>query len=628
MTGAPRPERRATLVVAALGVVFGDIGTSPLYAFKECVHGEYGVAPTPENILGVLSLIFWSLLLVVTLKYLTFIMRADNRGEGGILALLALLPERVRAQRSPRMGWMPALAVFGAALLYGDGIITPAISVLSAVEGLGVATTRLQPAVVPITCAILLLLFGAQRWGTANVGRVFGPIMLLWFIVLALLGLRFIASDPSVLDALRPAHAVRFFLNHGVHGFALLGAVVLVITGAEALYADMGHFGRGPIRRAWYWLVLPALVLNYFGQGALLLGHPEAAGNPFFEMVPRGIPTYGLVALSTMATLIASQAIISGAFSLTHQAVQLGYFPWTAVKHTSSEVEGQVYVSVVNWALAVACVALVLGFKASSRLAAAYGIAVTGTMTITSVLFYGVARRTWRWPRVKALPLLVVFLAGDLAFFGATLLKLRDGGYIPLLVGAALFGLMAIWKRGRALLAEAVVETAPPLGAFLRELDAKRPARVPGTAVFLTSTDKTPPSLAHHLARNKVLHETAILLTVLTEHVPRVPEGERIELTSLGGNRFYRLRIRMGFMESPHVPSCLVAAAERSGEPFDVDDLTYYVGRETLLATDRGRMGHVAESIFAFMLRNAVPRSAYFELPPSQVVEIGLQIDL
>ncbi|WP_437682947.1 potassium transporter Kup [Sorangium sp. So ce131] len=618
----------AALALAALGVVFGDIGTSPLYALKECVSGAHGVPPTPENVLGLLSLIFWSLTMVVTVKYVTFILRADNEGEGGILALLALVPARLRGKGAEGVGRIAALVLLGAALLYGDGIITPAISVLSAMEGLSVATTALTPAIVPLTCAILVGLFSAQRFGTARVGRVFGPIMVLWFAALAALGLVYIAENPAVLGALNPLHAARFFGAHGLHGFAILGSVVLVITGGEALYADMGHFGRAPIRRAWFGLAMPALVLNYFGQGALLLRSPEAAENPFFAMVPRGAPTYALVALATMATVIASQALISGAYSLTHQAIQLGYLPRVEVRHTSSEAEGQIYVPSVNWALAAGCVALVLVFGQSSRLAAAYGIAVTGTMGITSIVYFVVMRAAWGAPLWKALALLLLFLSFDLSFFGANLLKVLDGGYVPLVIAAVLFTLMVVWKRGRALLVERFTRAAPSVEGFARGLDARCRARVPGTAVFLSSrAGKTPYILAHHLKHNKALHETVVLLTVFTEHVPRVAEKDRLDLTSLDEG-VHRLIVRSGFMQSTDVPSLLRRAAAKHGLPIDFADVTYYLGRETILATDRGRMGALAETIFAVMARNAGAVPGYFNLPPERVVELGVQVDL
>jgi KUP system potassium uptake protein len=617
-----------TLALAALGVVFGDIGTSPLYALKECVNKDHGVEPTPANVLGLLSLIFWSLVMVVTVKYLTFIMKADSGGEGGIFALLALVPERFRSRGSMGIGWIAGLVVVGASLLYGDGVITPAISVLSAIEGLEVATTTLKPVVLPLTCIILVILFSVQRWGTAGIGQIFGPIMILWFVSLGALGLFFIAKNPAVISAVNPIHGVQFFLSHGFHGFAILGAVVLAITGGEALYADMGHFGRRPIRIAWYGLVLPALMLNYLGQGALLLHEPDAAENPFFAMVPKGGPTYALVALSTMATVIASQALISGAFSLTHQAVQLGYLPRVTVEHTSSETEGQIYVPAVNWGLAIACLGLVLTFKESSKLAAAYGLAVTGTMGITSVVYYVVVRHTWGWSRAKAMPLLILFLAFDLPFFGANLLKFLEGGYVPVLIAAVFLTLMLVWKRGRTLLAENFAHAARPIEVLLGELEARCRARVPGTAVFLTSSAvQTPPVLGHHLEHNKVLRETVILLTVVTEHVPRVAAKRCFELQKLDKG-FYRIVIHLGYMQSPNIPRLLRRATAEHDLPIDFGDISYYLGRETILATSQGRMGKVAETIFAVMARNAGLATVYFQLPPDRVVELGIQVDL
>ena len=627
---ATHPGKIAPLALAALGVVFGDIGTSPLYALKECVSKEHGLGLEPGNILGLLSLIFWSLIMVVTVKYLTFIMRADNGGEGGILALLALVPEKLRSGRGPRVGWLAAIVVFGAALLYGDGIITPAISVLSAIEGLEVATDKLKPVVVPLTCAILVGLFWIQKRGTDGIGRVFGPIMIVWFLVLGVLGVIYIAQNPAVLAAMNPLYAVRFFGAHGWHAFVVLGSVVLAITGGEALYADMGHFGRRPIRIAWYGLVLPGLVLNYFGQGALLLQHPDrsVADNPFFAMVPKGPLTYALVALAAAATVIASQALISGAFSLTHQAVQLGFLPRVTIKHTSHHTEGQIYVPEVNWSLAIACIALVLVFQKSSNLAAAYGIAVTGTMGITSIVYFVVVRKTWGWSMAKALPLLILFLAFDLPFFGANLLKFFDGGYVPMVVGVLLFFLMVVWKRGRAFFTEAISSRVPPIDKFLETIDTTCHARVPGTAVFLTSNSTvTPPVLVHHVQHNKVLHESVILLTVSTVHVPRVARENSLVWSDLG-HGFHRLVVQSGFMQTPNVPKILAFAATRHPLKIDFDDTTYYLGRETFLATNRGRMSRFTETLFGFMSRNATSATAYFGLPPDRVVEIGIQIDL
>jgi KUP system potassium uptake protein len=620
----------ALLSLSALGVVFGDIGTSPLYALKECVNPPHGVGATPANVLGVLSLIFWALTLVVAVKYLTSVMRADNQGEGGTLALLALVHERFREIGTPRLGWVPALVLFGAALLYGDGVITPAISVLSAVEGLKIAAPALERAVVPITCAILVGVFAVQKRGTAGIGQVFGPVMVVWFTVLGALGIYHTAHNPAVLHAVNPLHAARFFLENRFHGFVILGSVVLAVTGGEALYADMGHFGRRPIKLAWYCLAMPGLVLNYFGQGANLLLHPESAANPFYALVPQGAATYALVALATVATVIASQALISGAYSLTRQAVQLGYLPRLRVKHTSSETEGQIYVPEVNWMLAAGSITLVLAFQQSTRLAAAYGIAVTGSMTITSLVFYVVARHTWGWSRGRALPLLFFFLALDLPFFGSNLLKLLDGGYVPILIAIVIFAMMATWKRGRALLAARFRKLMTPLAQFLEKVGAPEgaPARVPGTAVFLTqSAEDAPPVLTHHVRHNKSLHENVVLLTVITERIPRVGLAQRVQVKELEAG-FYRVVIRSGFMQDTHVPALLRYAVGARKLPVDLKDITYYLGRETLLATEAGQMKRLAEGVFGFMMRNASSATAFFKLPPEHVVELGIQIDL
>jgi len=614
------------LAVAALGIVFGDIGTSPLYALKECLSEEHGVPRTVENTLGILSLIFWALMMVVTVKYLAFIMRADNRGEGGILALLALIPDKARAPSKGQIGWVALLVIIGAALLYGDGMITPAISVLSAVEGLEIATPAFKPYVIPITCGVLLALFAIQKHGTGSVGRFFGPVMVVWFGALGTLGAWHIAKNPAVLQALSPHYAARFFAQNGEKGFAVLGSVVLAVTGGEALYADMGHFGRKPIRMAWLGFVLPSLVLAYFGQGALVLSSPEVFGkNPFFAMVPNGAPTYALVAISTAATVIASQALISGAFSLTHQAVQLGFFPRVTVKHTAREAEGQIYVPEINWLLAAACIALVITFKASSGLAAAYGIAVTGTMAITSVVFFLVTRRTWNWPLWKSASLLLLFLSFDMPFFASNILKFVDGGYVPVLVAAVFFVVMVTWNTGRRILAEAISAKSPPLESFMKALKC---IRVPGAAIFMSSNPiGTPPVLFHHAQRIGVLHERVILLTVSIEHVPTVSEDERLVVDSLG-NGFYRIIARYGFMETPDVPVLLATALPRLELTLDPSSLTFYLGRETFLATPKGKMGRVSESIFSFLSRNSVSATAYFAIPSEQVVELGSQIDL
>ncbi|MBL8680317.1 MAG: KUP/HAK/KT family potassium transporter [Myxococcales bacterium] len=629
----------AALVLGAIGVVFGDIGTSPLYTIQECFHGAHGVRPTADNILGVLSLVFWSLMMVVTVKYLAFVMRADNRGEGGIFALLALVPEKLRVAKGGRIGAVSLLVIAGAALLFGDGIITPAISVLSAMEGLGVATSALAPAVVPVTCVILATLFAIQRLGTGAVGRFFGPVMVLWFSTIAALGAWHAAHNPSVFAALSPVYGARFFANNGWHGFTLLGSVVLAVTGGEALYADMGHFGSRAIRHAWLALILPALVLCYFGQGAYLLAHPEAAAQPFFSMVPRGWPTFALVAIAAPATVIASQALISGVFSLTHQAVQLGYFPRVEVRHTARDAEGQIYIPVINWVLAVSCIILVLVFKQSTKLAAAFGLAVSGTMAITSVVFYVVARNTWGWSVGKALPLLVLFLAFDLPFFAANLLKFFDGGYLPLVVGAVFFAAMAVWRRGRSLLGEHYGERVGDLDAFITALSpggGGRPyqegapsgavQRIPGVGVFMTSSGKgVPPVLDHIVRRMRSLHSTVVLVTISTDHVPYVTE-ERLAIEDLG-NGFHRVIVRVGFMESPNVPKELERAAQR-GVPLDPKTVTYFLGRETFVAGAKGRMGPTAESLFALLSRNARNATLYFSIPTEQVVEVGMQIDL
>jgi KUP system potassium uptake protein len=626
----------AALALAALGIVFGDIGTSPLYTLKECITTAEKEMPsaTPQileaNTLGVLSLIFWALMLVVSVKYLAFIMRADNRGEGGILALLALLPERLRAGKKGGIGIMALLVIVGAALLYGDGMITPAISVLSAMEGLEVATPAFKPYVIPLTCAILVALFSIQSRGTGAVGKLFGPVMLVWFGAIGALGVWHVAHHPQVLAAISPHHAVTFFVEHGFKGVAILGGVVLAVTGGEALYADMGHFGARPIRLAWVALVMPALVLSYFGQGALVLSNPELAGqNPFFAMVPSGAWTIALVVLSALATIIASQALISGAFSLTHQAVQLGFFPRVTVRHTSHEAEGQIYVPEINWLLAIACVLLVLAFKESGKLAAAYGIAVTGTMGITSIVYFQVTRETWKWGTGKALLPLVLFLSFDLPFFGSNLLKFMDGGYVPILVAIAFFAIMVNWKTGRRILGEALASKAPPLDDFMKgDLLRVKCMRVPGAAVFMASNRAgTPPVLYHHAQRIGVLHETVLLLTVVIEHFPTVPEKDRYAVESLGSG-FYRIAATYGFMETPDVPALLSAACNKLRLDIDPGKVTYYLGRETFLATPKGRMGRLSESLFSFLSRNSVTATSYFAIPSEQVVELGSQIDL
>jgi KUP system potassium uptake protein len=627
MTTDHEPARRhASLgaALAALGVVYGDIGTSPLYALKECFAPEYGVAPTAANVLGVLSLIFWSLNFVVSLKYLTFIMQADNRGEGGIMALLALLHPRHRDRRTRRL--LVGLALFGAALLYGDGVITPAISVLGAVEGIEVASS-IPGWVVPILAsAILVALFVFQNRGTARVGAVFGRVMVVWFVSIALLGIGGIMRHPEVIAAINPWHAITFFLGDWPRGFLILGAVVLVVTGGEALYADMGHFGRRPIRLGWFAVVLPALVLNYFGQGALLLDHPAAARNPFYSLVPSWA-LYPMVGIATAAAVVASQALISGAFSLTRQALQLGYSPRVTILHTSQTAIGQIYLPGVNRLLAVTCVLLVLVFQSTNNLASAYGIAVTGTMTITTVLFCTVARDRWHWPRWRVALVGALFLSVDLAFLGANLAKVASGGWLPLLIAVVIYVLMTTWKRGRESVASALRESALPLDLFLEDIRRRRPARVPGTAVFMTSDPAgVPVVLLHHLKHNKVLHETVVIMSIEGEEIPQVPREERLTLKSLGDG-FHRVVGRYGFMETPDVPA-LLASLQRDGLRASPAETSFYLGRETLLPDGNSRMARWRKLLFIVMARNAQSATAFFNLPPNRVLELGARIQL
>src|SRR5687768_6767100 len=545
---------------------------------RECFFGSHSVPPTQENVLGVLSLIIYSLLLVISVKYIAIVMRADNQGEGGILALTSLLPPTLTPQ--PVYRWLLLLGIVGAALLYGDGMITPAITVLGAVEGLKVATPLFDPYVVPITVAILIAVFAIQKHGTHEVGRLFGPVMVVWFIAIALLGISWLVSQPIVLRAVDPRHAFTFFNDHGWHGFAVLGAVFLVVTGGEALYADMGHFGPRPIRIAWFTLVLPALLLNYFGQGALLLTNPKAAEQPFFLLAPAWA-LLPLVALATAAAIIASQALISGAFSLTRQAIQLGYCPRLDIEHTSSLEMGQIYVPQVNWALMVSTIAIVIGFGSSTALAAAYGIAVTLTMVITAVLLHVVAVERWRWPLPAALLVTGVFLSIDLAFFGANALKIAHGGWLPLVIGWGIFTLMTTWKTGRRIVADRLTARATPLETFIASVAARPPARVPGTAVFMTAQPKgTPAALVHNLRHNKVLHQHVVILMVTTRPVPHVPETDRYKIREIGGGVF-ELTLSYGFMEDPDVPAALLGAREH-GLAFDDSDVTFFLGRETL----------------------------------------------
>jgi KUP system potassium uptake protein len=613
--------RLAPLTLTALGVVYGDIGTSPLYTIRECFYGSHAAAPTPENVLGVLSLVLYALVIVISIKYIAIVMRADNQGEGGILALTALLPTGIRTTPT-----LVGLGIFGAALLYGDSMITPAISVLGAVEGLQVETPLFAPYVVPMSVAILVVLFLFQRFGTHRVGRLFGPIMVIWFVTIGGLGIIWIVREPTIIAAMNPLHAVAYFRQHGLPGVAVLGAVFLAVTGGEALYADMGHFGKTPIRIAWFALVLPALILNYLGQGALLLLDSEAARQPFFLLAPAWA-LFPLVGIATAAAIIASQALISGAFSLTQQAIQLGYAPRLNIEHTSSHEIGQVYVPQVNFALMVSTVLIVLGFGSSSALAAAYGIAVTMTMVITAVLLHVIAVERWRWPRPLALTVTSAFLAIDLTFFGANLLKVFQGGWLPILIGGCIFTAMTTWKTGRRVVAARLVARAIPVDHFIAAIMAAPPIRVPGTAVFMTAQPRgIPPALAHNMRHNKMLHERVVLLTVNTAPVPHVPENRRITVEEIGAG-MYTIRLVYGFMEDPHVPDAL-RDARTAGLDIDTEDITYFLGRETILVTGRRGMARWREKLFVLMTRNAVGAMAFFRLPPERVVELGVQVEI
>ena len=618
------PKRLALLSLGALGVVYGDIGTSPLYALKEVFGGTHHPVPiTEHNVLGILSLVFWALMLVVTIKYVIFIMRADNKGEGGIMALMALVVNSQPDARRARILMLLGLA--GAALFYGDGTITPAISVLSAVEGLEVATPAFKPYVIPITLVVLAGLFTVQKWGTGRVGALFGPVMAIWFAVIAILGVINIAHVPRVLAALDPGHALEFMFRHGSLGFFSLGAVVLAVTGAEALYADMGHFGRVPVRLAWTLLVLPSLTLNYFGQGALLLVDAKAIENPFYLMAPSWA-LYPLVVLSTIAAVIASQAVISGAFSITQQAMQLGYSPRMAIQHTSSRQIGQIYLPGINWALFLGVVALVIGFGSATSLAAAYGIAVTGTMATTTILAYVVARSMWKWSVSASMALFGAFLLIDLAFFSANILKVGEGGWFPLVFGLGVFTLMSTWKRGRQLLQSRLETDSIPLDAFIASASLGC-TTVPGTAVFMTTNmNSVPHALLHSLKHYKSLHSQVILLNAVTLDVPHVPEAQRVVVESIN-SQFRKVKVFFGFMDTPDLPRALEWCGEQ-GLHLDAMDTSFFLGRETLIPKLRSEMAFWREKVFVSMFRNAGDAATYFMLPPNRVVELGSQVVL
>ena len=619
-------EPLASLSLAALGIIYGDIGTSPLYTIKECFSGSHGVEANAANILGILSLVFWSLMIVVSLKYVLFVLRADNKGEGGTFSLLAALQ---RPLGSRRRWWLTltVLTAAGASLLYGDGVITPAISVLSAMEGLNMATDAAAPYIVPLTCLILLALFLAQRYGTALIGKVFGPVMVLWFTTLGVLGLLAIIRQPDILAAINPWHAVHYFAIHHVHGIVSLASVVLCITGCEALYADMGHFGRMPIRLTWYGVVLPGLVLNYFGQGALLLHDPTVANvNPFYALAPPAL-LYPMVGLATVAAIIASQAMISGVYSLTQQAIQLGFAPRMPIIHTSDKAKGQIYMPTVNWAVMIACLTLVLVFKESTRLAAAYGFAVTATMTITSIMYFHVTRFRWNWPIWQSVALLGLFLLFDSAFLGANMLKIPDGGWITICIALAVLVAMITWRDGRALLAKHYNLMRMPTEVFLKDLAEYSPQRTAGTAVFMSITPEgIPHTLLHHLKHNEALHERVLLLSILAAETPTVPRGERLAVEDLGQG-FIRVRARYGFMESPNMPE-IQNLLSAKGVPVDIYTTSFFLGRETLFATGSAPMARWRKHLFIFLSRNAWNATSFFKLPPDRVVELGVQVEL
>jgi KUP system potassium uptake protein len=622
---APQGKYLWILSLTALGVVYGDIGTSPLYAIRECFHGPHSIAPTPDNILGVLSLIFWSLVIIISFKYMVFVMRADNKGEGGILSLAALATP-IKPSGKTEKKLLIIIGIFGAALLYGEGFITPSISILSAIEGLSLATPFFTPYVVPITIAILVGLFLLQKRGTAGVGKIFGPFNVFWFAVLAALGIAQIARFPQVMFAVNPYYGYELFVNNGWMGFLVLGSVFLVVTGGETLYADLGHFGTRPIRLAWFSFVLPSLLLNYFGQGALLLENP-AYENPFYRLAPAWA-LYPMIALAATATVIASQAVISGAFSLTMQAVQLGLIPRIKILHTSTTEYGQIYLPTVNRILMIGCILVVLGFQTSSNLAAAYGVAVTSTMVITTILFYFVARERWGWGFVPITALCAVFLVIDLAFLGANVNKIPDGGWFPLLLAAVIFTVMMTWKRGRSILQARIQRETQLLEDFVHDIIKNPPVRVPGTAVFMNgNASMTPVAMLHNLEHNKVLHERILFVTVKTRLIPTVDKNERFIFQHIADG-FTRIKIYYGYMEDPDIPKVL-SNIDRPGFTFDPHDTTYFLGRETVISTERDSgMMRWREKLFSVLSKNATSATSYFCITADSVVEMGEQVEI
>ncbi len=622
----PRGKYLAVLSLAALGVVYGDIGTSPIYALRESLHGSYGIETTSAAVLGVLSLIFWSLILVISIKYLGFVLMADNNGEGGIIALTALVAPRGGSASGPRSLLVMA-GLFGAALLYGDSMITPAISVLSAIEGLEFVTPVFEPYVIPITVGILIGLFTLQSRGTQKVGSLFGPVVLLWFLTLGVLGVSKIVENPSVFAAINPMYAVDFFAENGMRGFLVLGSVFLVVTGGEALYADMGHFGTRPIRLTWFTIVLPGLLLNYFGQGAMVMADPSTIEHPFFLMAPRWaiIP---LVVLTTCATVIASQAVISGAFSLTRQAVQLGYLPRVHIDHTSEKRIGQIYISSINWLLMIAAIGLVFGFRTSSNLAHAYGVAVTTDMVFTTILFSFVAYKRLGWPKWAAAGIILAFLGIDLAFWGANLPKIPTGGWFPLVVAGLLFVVMTTWRKGRQVLYSMMKDRTLPTDLFLKSVERSPPTRVPGLAVYMHGDPEVaPPALLHNLKHNKVLHENVLLLSVRVSDVPYVQREERITVEELG-HGINRAEVRYGFAQDPHIPAALAQADVKERIDFKPMETTYFLGRERLISRPKPPMRRWRARLFAWLSRNAAGATDFFQLPPNRVVELGTQLEI
>lgn len=631
MSAKPENEQNQTnrykflLALSALGVVYGDIGTSPLYALKEAFHHGHNISLSENNVYGILSLIFWSLIIVISLKYLRYVLKADNKGEGGILALTALVTPRSDKHLSKRRNLI-RLGLFGTALLYGDGMITPSISVLSAVEGLELITPVFSPYIIPITCLILVGLFSVQKYGTEIVGKIFGPLTLFWFLTLGGLGIYNILKVPTVLVSMNPYYAYQFFVLNAWNGFLVLGSVFLVVTGGEALYSDLGHFGRQPIQRAWFFLVLPCLILNYFGQGALITHNPLAAKNPFFLMAPPWMLT-PLVILATLSTVIASQALITGVFSITMQAVQLGYIPRVLIEHTSAKEFGQIYVKSMNRILMIACILLVIFFKTSSNLAAAYGIAVTTTMGVTTILFYLVARQKWRWSKLKAGTICGFFLIVDLSFWGANLAKVLDGGWVPLAVGVLIFIMMTTWKKGRKLLGQRIRDEVIPLSLFLNKIDREKPFRNPGIAIYMASGLKdTPYALIQSYEHYKSIHQRLIFLSVVTEEIPQVPQSRRAEVNDIG-HGCYTVFIHYGYMERPNIPKELdqLMIGDILLNP---NEATYFIGKEKLFATDKPGMAIWREKLFAFQTANAQDATTFFQLPRKRVMEIGVQVEL